>query len=380
MIKKIISILIVIVVVFAAVMLLKKRKAQMAEAKPPAVRPIVVESFTLKKDKVLLTLPYIATVKSDSGAEINTKIAGRIEKLPVQTGERVKEGDLLAKIDSDDLNSKINGLQEEKQSLKWDIQSVKSVLRAKHTALQNLKKKHARTAELLKVEGASIEEYESEETSIAALKSEIKIQKNKINILQNKIKILESKISEVKASLKYTKIYSPVSGTVSTKYASEGENIMAGRKILDITGNDKKYLEIQLPPDKTAKTIKTNGEFYNIKGLNDTDASGTLRYKTSYIKKLKASPGEILPIELVTYRGNNKLLPYNAVLDKDSDKFVFVYSSGNVKARQIDVAHSGIQGIIADNLSGVKRVITAKPDILLRVLSGVPVKVLSTER
>ncbi|AEI13843.1 efflux transporter, RND family, MFP subunit [Flexistipes sinusarabici DSM 4947] len=380
MIKKIISILIVILVVFSAVMLLKKRKARMAEAKPPAVKPIVVESFTLKKDNVLLTLPYIATVKSDAGAEINTKIAGRIEKLPVQTGERVKKGDLLVKIDDDELKSKINGLQKEKQSLKWEIQSVKSVLRAKRTNLENLKKKHARTAELLKVDGASIEEYESEETSIAALKSEIEIQKNKINTLQDKIKILESKISEIKASLKYTKIYSPVSGTVSEKYASEGENIIAGKKILKITGKDKKYLEIQLPQDKTAKTIKTNGEFYNIKGLNDTDASGTLRYKTSYIKKLKASTGEILPVEIVTYRGNNKLLPYNAVLDKDNDKFVFVYSNGDVQARRIDVAHSGIQGIVADNLSGVKRVITAKPDILLRVLSGVPVKVLSDKQ
>ncbi|WP_303702162.1 efflux RND transporter periplasmic adaptor subunit [Flexistipes sinusarabici] len=380
MIKKIISILIVILVVFAAVMLLKKRKAQMAEAKPPATRPIVVHSFTLRKDKVLLTLPYIATVRSDAGAVINTKIAGKIEKLPVQTGERVKEGDLLVEIDSDDLKSKIDGLQEEKQSVKWEIQSAKSVLRAKRTALENLKNKHARTAELLKVEGASIEEYESEETSIAALNSEIETQKNKINTLRNKIKILGSNIDEVKAALKYTKVYAPVSGTVSAKYASEGENIMAGRKILDITGNDKKYLEIRLPSNKTAKDIKVNGEFYNIKELNDTDASGTLRYKTSYIKKLKASPGEILPVEIVIYRGNNKLLPYNAVLDKDSDKFVFIYSNGSVKPRCIDVVHSGVQGIIADNLSDVKQVITAKPDILLRVLSGVPVKVVSNKR
>jgi len=378
-IKKIISVLLIVFVVFAAIMLLKKRKTQMAEAKPPAARPIVVHSYKLQNKDVLLTLSYIATVKSDAGAVINTKISGRIKKLPVQTGERVKKGDFLVEIDGDDLNSKIDGLQKEKQSVKWEIQSAKSVISAKQTALQNLKKKHARTAELLKVEGASIEEYESEETSIAALNSEIETQKNKINTLQDKIKILESKIREVKAALKYTKIYAPVSGTVSAKYASEGENIMAGRKILNITGNDKKYLEIQLPSDKTTKKIKANGELYSIKKLNDTDASGMLRYKTSYIKNLKASPGEILPVKIVTYRGNNKLLPYNAVLDKDSDKFIFVYSNGTVKPRRIDVAHSGIQGIIADNLSDVNRVITAKPDILLRVLSGVPVNVANNE-
>lgn len=380
MIKKIISILIVILVVFAAVMLLKKRKAQMAEVKPPAARPIVVHPHKLQKEDVLLTLPYIATVKSDAGAVINTKLSGRIEKLLVQTGEKVKKGDLLVEIDDDELKSKITGLQEEKQSVKWEIQSVKSVLQAKRTALENLKKKHARTGELLKVEGASIEEYESEETSIAALNSEIETQKNKINTLQDKIKILGSKIGEAKATLQYTKVYAPVSGTVSAKYASEGENIMAGRKILNISGNDKKYLEIQLPSAKTAKKIKANGELYNIKKLNDTDASGMLRYKTSYIKNFKASPGEILPVKIVIYRGNDKLLPYNAVLDKDSDKFVFVYSNGAVKPRRIDVAHSGIQGIIADNLSDVKQVITAKPDILLRILSGVPVNVVNNER
>ena len=380
MIKKVISILIAVLVVFAAVMLLKKRKAQMAEAKPPIARPIVVHSFTLEKNDVLLTLPYIATVRSDAGAVINTKIAGKIEKLFVQTGERVKKGDLLVEIDSDDLKSKIDGLQKEQQSVEWEIQSAESVLRAKQTALQNLKNKHARTSELLKVDGASIEEYESEETSIAALNSEIETQKNKINTLRDKIEILGSNIDEVKAALKYTKVYAPVSGTVSAKYASEGENIMAGRKIMDITGNDKKYLEVQLPSNKTAKGINVNGEFYNIKEMNDTDASGMLRYKTSYIKELKAAPGEVLPVEIVTYRGNNKLLPYNAVLDKDSDKFVFIYSNGSVKTRRIDVLHSGIQGMVTDNLSGVNQVITAKPDILLRVLSGVPVKVVSTER
>jgi len=378
-IKKIISILLIVLVVFAAVMLLKKRKAQMAKAKTAVERPIVVNSYRLKKDNITLTLPYISTVKSDAGAVINTKIAGKIEKLPVQTGERVKKGDLLVEIDNDDLKSKIEGLQEEKQSVKWEIQSAESVIRAKQTALQNLKKKHARTAELLKVEGASIEEYESEETSIAALNAEIETQKNKINTLQDKIKILESKISEVKAALKYTKVYAPVSGTVSAKYASEGENIMAGRKILKITANDKKYLEIQLPSAKTAKKVKVNGKFYNIRKLNDTDASGMLRYKTSYIPKIEAAPGEILPAEIVTYQGNDKLLPHNAILDKDSEKFVFVYSDGEVKSRRIDVAHSGIQGIIADNLSDVNRVITAKPDILLRVLSGVPVNVANNE-
>ena len=143
-IKPLIALLVVALLVIGGVRLIKKRKAEDAHQKTAVVYPINVRTITPKVENKVLTLPYLAEVKNDNIAIINTKFAGKIKCIR-NLGDEVEKGDLVAKIDATGFKTKL-------KSLKSEIYSNRFLL---DTLISN----HKRTAKLLKSKIASKEKY-----------------------------------------------------------------------------------------------------------------------------------------------------------------------------------------------------------------------------
>ncbi len=79
-------------------------------------------------------------------------------------------------------------------------------------------------------------------------------------------------------------------------------------------------------------------------------------------------------MRVVVYKADDVLLPVNAILTMDSASSVFVLTpDGKARRIEVHIKARGVEGVtVAENLEG-KAVIIAKPDILLRVATGVPV-------
>jgi hypothetical protein len=68
-------------------------------------------------------------------------------------------------------------------------------------------------------------------------------------------------------------------------------------------------------------------------------------------------------------------LPFDALLDRDARSYVLVVDGKKAHAQEVHVVQSAEQGVvIAENLKG-KRIVIAKPDILLRLASGYALEV-----
>ena len=338
--------------VVGAVKLVKKRKAEDAVTKTATIYPVVVNSITPKKERVKTTLDYIALVKNNKDVVVNSKFAGQIKSV-VNLGSRVKSGQVVVKIDDTTLRAKLNEINNQ-------IKSLQKAISADRINLETLKETHARTEKLLKVGLASVEQFNAEKAKIANLEAKLKGDLEKLKSLQDNKKAIIN-------DLAYSEIKSPVDGIVSAKFLNRGDNVFPGKPILKIASSGGNYL--YLPLVKPYKEIVYKGETYLLIALNET-FNGVPAFKADVNDKSLIS-GEKVDVKVVTFDGEGTLLPFDAVLSINGKNYVFNRKGNPV---EVNVVATGKEGVVISNELN-EPILIAKPDILLKIKAGYPVKV-----
>ena len=344
--KRIVIVFVLVMIVAAGVMLLKKRKADLARATPAQILPAVVSAMELKPQPVTLTLPAMGMVASDVSAVLSTRITGRITKVLKREGETVREGELIALVDNGELEAKRKGLMAKRDGIEAEIEAQRQA--------------HQRTLELFKVKGASLEQKQLEAASIERLVRE------RESIVQN--------IREIEELSSYARILSPVSGTLSQVLSSPGDLATPGKPLFRIASKSGLYLNLSLPGSVPATEIMLQGHTLPLTSKEQTGETGLVQYVATLPPNTGLVEGEYVNVNVVEYKGEDVLLPVDALLTVDDSSSVFVLSAdGKAERLNITIKARGIEGVtVEQNLSG-RRVIVAKPDILLRVAAGVPV-------
>jgi CBS domain-containing protein len=84
--------------------------------------------------------------------------------------------------------------------------------------------------------------------------------------------------------------------------------------------------------------------------------------------------GQFVNVNVVVYKGETVLLPIDTLLTMNGSSSVFVLDAeGKAHRLNITINARGVEGVIIDEDLAGRKVIVAKPDILLRVAAGVPV-------
>ena len=346
-----VSVLIVIGLILGAVHLVKKRQAEDAKFKTATMYPIVVPVVKPKSGHIVTTLKYLALVKNSKETLINTKFAGKIEYV-ANLGQKVKKGEVVAKIDPTPLKTKLKEVNE-------NINSLKNLIQADIVNLQTLKATHERTKKLLKVNMASIEQYDVEKAKIASLKAKLKADKNKLNTLYAMKK-------DILNELTYAVIKSPVNGIVSAKFLNKGDNAFPGKPIIKIASNKGNYLFIPLADNY--KEIIYKNKKYPLIPLHST-FNGVPVYKAN-VNDPNLITGEKIDIKVVTYDGEGTLIPYKTLLSINGKNYVFDRNGNPIK---VNVLATGNEGVVVSN--NLPEIIEADPDLLLKIKAGYPVKI-----
>ena len=338
----IVAAVLLIAIGFVAVKMAQMRDAASQSSKTYA---IVVSTIRPEVKQITLTLPYLALVQNDDDVILASKVAARIEYL-MPSGTIVGKGSTIVKLDNTSIES--------------SIQSVKAQLSAQNTSLTNLLSTHRRTQELLAVKGASVEQSEMEENNIAELGSRIEALKQNMNDLVN--------------TLTYAAIKSPTSGIISKTMANVGDMSMPGQPIAIISAKSGSYLKLSVPSDLRVDGVAFNSISYKAIPLNSTFNS-LAEYKV-YVDNLNLKSGERVEVSVEVFRGKAIKLPFDAILNRGGSSYVFVREGDKAIATEIKIIQTGEDGIAVSNneLAG-KDIVVEKQDILLKLLSGVSIKV-----
>ena len=357
--KKLLIFLIVVLVIVGAVKggltLVKRKRAAEAKLPKPVTYDMRVKTMKPKVTHAMLTLPYLALTKSNDDVKISSRMSGRVLYI-VDNGKMVKKGEVIARLDDKDLKTRL-------ESLNFSIASLKSQIKSKRIALKNLLKTHQRTKELLKVKGASKEQFEKEQTGIEAIKAGIET-------LQLKIKEVVANKEAIKNSLSYATIKAPVNGTAQ-RLANVGDIAMPGKPLVSISAQTNGYLLVRLPANVSSKEIIYKGKKYTLSPLGTT-YNGLLEYVANINENLVSN--QTVSIDVVIYDANGYFLPHDALLDRDGKSSVVVIKNAHASAKKVKVVANGEQGVVVEGVVPTQNIAVAKQDILLKLLGGIKVR------
>ncbi len=254
------------------------------------------------------------TLEAEAEALVVAKVSGVVKKIFLEEGDSVIAGEVLAK------------LNDEQYSL--ELEQAKSIL-------DKLSSEFDRNQSLFKNKIVSQETYEK-------TKSEYNTQKAAHDI--------------AKLRLNYTEIRSPISGIVSQRLIKVGNMVKEDQPTFQITDFDPllavlhvpekemNKLQVGFPASLKADAIldaEFNGKILRISPIVDA-GTGTFKVTVEAKDKTRSlKPGMFTRVQIVYDTHENTLLvPKNAILTEDSERWAFVVDSDTVAKKEVRVGYS----------------------------------------
>ncbi len=194
----------------------------------PAV-PVFVTTVTENSNNPFLTASgKIEAVKS---ANISTRMMGYVDKIYVQVGEKVRNGELLLSINNADVSAK--------------LAQVNAGITEATAAYTNAEKDYNRFTNLFQEKSASQKELDDITANYNMAKARLEAAKQMKN--------------EVNAQLSYANIRAPFSGVVTNKFINAGDMANPGMSLLEVESPGK-YQVVAMVPESEILNIQTNIE------------------------------------------------------------------------------------------------------------------------
>src|SRR5687767_1520449 len=84
-----------------------RKKAGAGAGGPPGGMAVQVVAVEARREPIMETLSLVGTLLANELVEVKSEIEGRVVSLPLQEGQRVEKGDLLAQLDDSILASSV---------------------------------------------------------------------------------------------------------------------------------------------------------------------------------------------------------------------------------------------------------------------------------
>ncbi|WP_227732666.1 efflux RND transporter periplasmic adaptor subunit [Yersinia proxima] len=206
------------------------------------------------------------TIKAQKQVTVGAQVSGQIKALHVTLGQQVQKGQLVAEID--DLTQQ-NALKDAEEALK----NVLAQRAAKVAMQKNNQLTYQRQREIL-AKGLGVRaDFDSAKATLDSTQAEI-------DALDAQIAQAEIAVSTAKLNLGYTKITSPISGTVVAIPVEEGQTVNAVQSaptIIKVAQLDTMTVEAQISEADVVKVKVGMPVFFTILGEPEKRFSATLR-------------------------------------------------------------------------------------------------------
>jgi len=247
----------------AAIVVLIAGGAYWATRKPAA--PSLATSPVSRGD-LEQTVDATGVIDAYKLVSVGAQASGQIKVLKVQLGDVVKQGDLIAEIDS---VTQENSLKNAEAALE-NIRAQRAVQTA---SLKESELAFTRQKEMLAAEATSRADYEAAEANLASTRAQIRA-------LDAQIRQRETELGTAQANLGYTRITAPIDGTVVAVVAEEGRTVNANQSaptIVKLARLDLVTVNAEISEADVVKIKPGMPVYFTILGNPDHKYQATLR-------------------------------------------------------------------------------------------------------
>jgi RND family efflux transporter MFP subunit len=291
-----------------------------AQAPPPALVVVSeVKEQTLQKPVTL-----VGAVEPLKRSTIASEIAGLVEDFPVEEGDIVKKGDLLAMLRT--------------KSLEIDIREAKAEKAEAEARYRLARENLERFQELYKKGVASLQQLQDAETEKDAMLA--------------RVSQLEAQIDSHAYDLARSKIVAPFDGSVTAEHTEVGQWINVGGPVVELIDIIKAEVDVDVPERYISQIRLGDIADINFDALPNLSIEG----KIESIVPQADKESRTFPIKVIVDNKDGliksgmvarvslligepslvKLVPKDAIVEQNRSNFVYVVNDGAAVPVQVD--------------------------------------------
>ncbi len=264
--------------------------------------------------------------------EITTKLAARIAKITVNEGDDVKDGEILARMDTKSLDARLRQAEAEVKRVRQERIYAAATIAQRKSELTLAEKDLDRSRLLYENENIALEQLQRNQTAVQTANAALAAAKAQLASAEAAIEAAIARTETITADIDDAILKAPISGRVLYRLVEPGEVLGAGGKILTILNLTDVYMTVFLPT-KDAARIAVGAE---ARIVLDAIPGKAIPAKVSFV----APKAQFTPKEVETRTEREKLMFRIKVKIED------VFLKNN--ARQIKTGVTGVAYIRID--------------------------------
>jgi membrane fusion protein (multidrug efflux system) len=270
---------------------------------------MAVDVMLVKAQKLDNKIQSTGTIMANEEVELRSEISGKISQIFFKEGDRVKKGQVLVRINDDELQAQLKRLEYN---------------------LQLNKDREYRQKRLLEKEAVSQQEYD---------------------IALNEVNTINAELQQLKAVIARYAIRAPFNGVIGLRYVSEGSYVSPTAQIAFMQDIDRVKIEFSVP-EKYAEQVKEGNKIqFTING-KDKAYEGTvyavepridLATRSLRIRAISPNqereliPGAFAKVQLTLQTIEDALLiPTEALIPELQGQKVFLFKNGVAKSINVE--------------------------------------------
>lgn len=286
-----------------------------------------IETAIIKQRSVPILYEFTGTVVADQQALISARLTARVAETLVHVGDHVKQGDILMRLESRDLDARV------KQS--------EQALSSAQARLYAARKEYTRVDELVNQKLLSQSEYDKAESELKTA--------------QANFRQAEAAVSEAQVTFGFSMITAPFDGVITKKNVNRGDTAAPGMALLSMYNPEQLQLEVNISEaqirfinvgSKLDYQLPTYGVFGQAKVIELTPAvdssSRSFVVKLALDNQAKELVEEVYPgvyAKVSVYAGDKQVLvlPANSVYQVGQLDYVKIINQGVIQTRLVQL-------------------------------------------
>ncbi|WP_315067730.1 efflux RND transporter periplasmic adaptor subunit [uncultured Clostridium sp.] len=375
--KKIKKIVIFAVVIIAIVSAIVVKNKMPLNAKKLNVSTVVnktsVEVQTTKTAEKNLGDTYKATLEAYQQGTVTSKLGAKIVSVPVENGQYVNAGDIIATLDDQDIQNNIKTAQAQIDVYEKQVNSSQVSLEKLKINVDDAQHNYDRQKTLFDSKAISQTDLEAAEKALNSAKADYDSGNASIDTANANLEAQKVTLEKNQSDLANTVIKAPISGVISNESMNVGQMASSGTALATVNDISSVYATIQVPQEKISSIKIGQVATIAVDGSDET-YNGTVQYMdstadtTSRVFNVKVKidnsdksllPGVYGTVTLVSEQTTDVItVPVNALVGSEDDYSVFVNNNGKAVKTKVTIGKTDENNVeITDGIKDGEQVI-----------------------
>lgn len=313
-------------------------------------QPVQARTVVLRASSVNTYIESPGHVSASHSAQIASRLTGYINRVNVDIGDHVKQGEVLLTIDSRDVDAKV-------RQAHADIASARATL---DDASANYKRYH----QLYRQGAVSRQEYQRRQRDYKTAQAQLKAAQARLNVAL--------------AERAYAQVRAPMTGVVTARDVDPGDLAAPGKPLLSLQGTGDMQVRTDvvakahqaLVPNKPVPIVagsrRLTARVIHV-GPAASPSTQTYPVKLALPAKAGLSPGTLVRVLVPVGKRQALLAPRNAIVDRLGIRAVFIVGSdgrAHLRLVRLGPAHGDRVEITAGLSAGARVVVSPGPGIV----------------